>query len=117
MICVLEPSKVFYGYDMNFFNNENYVEENDVVVSCKVSENMLEILVYVILRAKITETASEKQKIGFLLRTFPVAVYLLKVNYRNTRTKCEICSKFTTKTPDRRHRCRPGVFIVIRVIR
>ena len=51
---------------MNFFNNENYVEENDVVVSCKVSENMLEILVYVILRAKITETASEKQKIGFL---------------------------------------------------
>ena len=117
MISVLEPSKVFYGYDMNFFNNENYVEENDVVVSCKVSENMLEILVYVILRAKITETASEKQKIGFLLRTFPVAIYLLKVNYRNTRTKGEICSKFTTKTPDRRHRCRPGVFIVIRVIR
>ena len=69
---------------MNFFNNENYVEENDVVVSCKVSENMLEILVYVFLRAKITETVSEKQKIGFLLRTFPVGIYLLKVNYRNT---------------------------------
>ena len=29
----------------------------------------------------------------------PSQIYLLKVNNRNTRTKCEICSKLTTKTP------------------
>ena len=33
---------------------------------------------------------------------FPVSIYLLKVNNRNTRTRCEICSKLTIKTPERR---------------
>ena len=35
--------------------------------------------------------------------SFTVGIYLLKVNYRNTRTKYEICSKLTIKTPERRH--------------
>ena len=34
-----------------------------------------------------------------------------KINNRNTRTKCEINSKLTIKTPERRRR-RSGVFIV-----
>ena len=42
---------------------------------------------------------------------FPVGIYLLKVNTRNTRTRCEICSKLTIKTPERRWH-RSGVFIV-----
>ena len=32
--------------------------------------------------------------------TSPVGIYLLKVNNRNTRTRCEICSKLTVKTPE-----------------
>ena len=31
------------------------------------------------------------------------SIYLLKVNNRNTRTRCEICSKLTIKTPERCH--------------
>ena len=42
----------------------------------------------------------------------PVGIYLLKVNNRNTKTRCEICSKLTTKTPERCHWCRSSVFIV-----
>ena len=42
----------------------------------------------------------------------PISIYLLKVNNRNTRTRCEICSKLTIKTPKRRHWHRSGVFIV-----
>ena len=42
----------------------------------------------------------------------PISIYLLKVNNRNTRTRCEICSKITRKTPKRRHWRRSGVFIV-----
>ena len=42
--------------------------------------------------------------------TNPVGIYLLKVNNRNTRTRCKICSKLTIKTPERRR--RSGVFIV-----
>ena len=33
----------------------------------------------------------------------PTGIYLLKVNNRNTRTRCKICSKLTIKLPDRRH--------------
>ena len=37
---------------------------------------------------------------------------MLKVNNRNTSTRCEICSKLTVKTLERRHWRRSGVFIV-----
>ena len=33
---------------------------------------------------------------------FPAGNYMFKVNNRNTRTRCEICSKLTIKTPERR---------------
>ena len=36
------------------------------------------------------------------IRLFPAGIYLLKVNNRNTRTRFEICSKLTIKTPERR---------------
>ena len=36
---------------------------------------------------------------------------LFKVNNGNTKTKCEIWSKLTKKTPERCHCCRTGAFI------
>ena len=40
---------------------------------------------------------------SILLRTrySPAGIYLFKLNYRNTRTRCEICSNLT-KTPEQR---------------
>ena len=32
----------------------------------------------------------------------PAGIYLLKVNNRDTRTRCKICSKLTIKTPEQR---------------
>ena len=59
------------------------------------------------------------QKIFDLLRGYlqlraivPVGIYLLKVNDRNTRTRCEICSKLTIKTPVRRQWRLSGAFII-----
>ena len=43
---------------------------------------------------------------------FPAETYLLKVINRNTRTRCEICSKLTITTPERCQWRRSGVFIV-----
>ena len=37
---------------------------------------------------------------------------MFKVINVNTRPRCEICSKLTIKTPERRQWCRSGVFIV-----
>ena len=39
-------------------------------------------------------------------------MYLLKVNSRNARSRCEICSELTINTPERRHWRRSPVFIV-----
>ena len=41
----------------------------------------------------------------------PASDYMFKVNNRNTRTRCEICSKFPIQTPEWRHWCCSGVFI------
>ena len=38
--------------------------------------------------------------------------YMFKVNNRNTRTRCKICSKLTIKIPERCHWRRFGIFIV-----
>ena len=44
--------------------------------------------------------------------TYPAANYLFKFKNRNSRTRCEMCSKLTIKTLERRH-CRfSGFFIV-----
>ena len=32
---------------------------------------------------------------------YPAGIYLIKVNDRNTRTRCEICSRLTIKIPER----------------
>ena len=40
------------------------------------------------------------------------AITCFKVNNRNSRTICEICSKLTMKTQERCHWRRSGVFIV-----
>ena len=46
--------------------------------------------------------------------SFAISVgnHMFKVNNRNSRTKCEICSKLTIKTPELRNWHRSGVFIV-----
>ena len=38
--------------------------------------------------------------VSYKRNIFPVDNYLFKANKRNTRPKCEICSKFTIKTPE-----------------
>ena len=54
------------------------------------------------------------QLLNYLSPHFPVGNYMFKVNNINTRRRCEICSKLTLKTPERRykHWRRSGVSIV-----
>ena len=42
----------------------------------------------------------------------PADNYTFKVSNRNTKTRCEICSKLTIKMPERRHWLRSDIFIV-----
>ena len=47
-----------------------------------------------------------------LCGTHPVNIYLLKVNDRDTRKKCEICSKLTIKTVEQRQTTSVDVVLV-----
>ena len=46
------------------------------------------------------------------VKLIPANFYMFKGNNRDTRESCEICSKLTMKTPERRHLRLSGVFIV-----
>ena len=46
------------------------------------------------------------------IQTIPAGNYMFKVNNRNTRTRCGVCSKLTKKIQQRLHWHRSGIFIV-----
>ena len=61
------------------------------------------------------ETTSLKFIVTYVEQTkngYPAGNYMFKVNNRNTRTRCEICSKLTIKTPERRQWRHSDIFVV-----
>ena len=52
---------------------------------------------------EINRLISKRLSNIYLGKSYPAGNYMFKVNNRNTRTRCEICSKLTIKTPERRH--------------
>ena len=50
----------------------------------------------------IFDLKKQLSKISFS-KSLPANIYLFKVNNRNTRKRCKICSKLTIKTAERRH--------------
>ena len=60
------------------------------------------IMIFFFIFSNEIETQIDKSELPSLAK-FPVGIYLLKVNNRNTRTRCETCLKLTIKIPERRH--------------
>ena len=56
-------------------------------------------LIWIIYMACVSESAEIRK----LSSVIPAGISLLKVNYKNTGTRCEICWNLTIKTPERRH--------------
>ena len=53
-----------------------------------------------------------KNLLNLTFHLIPAVIYMLKVNNRKTRPMCEICSKLTIKTLERRQWSHSGIFIV-----
>ena len=47
-----------------------------------------------------------------MIHSNPADNHMFKVSNRNTKPSCEICSKLTIKTSERRHWRRSGFFII-----
>ena len=67
-------------------------------------ETLLKILTGKNYRNNLKQEFIKRQ--SWLILIIPAKIYLFKVNNRNTRRKCKICSKLTIKTPERHHWCR-----------
>ena len=82
--------------------------------TCVTKNQCLENTLY----QELVKKKPEKHSDCFELKTLPksiaipVGIYMFKFNNRNTRTRCEICSQLTTKTPERRQWRRSDIFIV-----
>ena len=62
-----------------------------------------------LLTAPIVKNSNIEARVYFIFpkscpqTNIPFGNYMFKVYNRNTRTRCEICSKLTIKTPERRY--------------
>ena len=73
---------------------------------CTISASMNLLLSECITNASFETNVLFLPEQGDTIQSFdlyPVGIYLLKVNTRNTRIRCEICSKLTIKTLERRY--------------
>ena len=52
---------------------------------------------------------------AFILSPIPANIYLFKVNNRNPRKRCEICSQLKRKTPERRRRCSGVLLLTLNI--
>ena len=62
-----------------------------------------QVQIFLIYHSKLNISSLESMK--------PASIYAFKVNNRNTRKRCAICSKLTLQTPERPQGRRCGVFI------
>ena len=84
----------------NAFNCTFIYMQKEKTFSCK-SLSDVQISYSDIGKVKYENNELTKCGIWYFL-CIPFGIYLLKVNNRNTRTRCERCSKLTIKTPERR---------------
>ena len=96
-----------YFFGRNCISNKNYLPRLLWISGGEPFSSKCSLLIAV---------KTEKQKNGTLVRKglsiHPANIYLFKVNNRNTRKICKICSKLTIKTPERRQWRSSGVFII-----
>ena len=60
----------------------------------------------------VLELMGKRHTMKSFYNSNPAGIYLLKINNRNARTRCELYSKLTIKTPEQRQWRRSSVFIV-----
>ena len=71
-----------------------------------------EIEQQLLLKLYLKEIQGSNKSVFLFIAIFPAGINLPKVNNKNSRTRCEICSNLTIKTLERCQWRRSGAFIV-----
>ena len=85
----------------------DYKRPNDTPIYINVSSNYPRNIINALsdsISKRVSNVSFDKAKFDNVtpFYNYPVSIYLLKVNNRNTRARCRISSKLTIKTPERR---------------
>ena len=91
-IAKIEPRKLRKRSSTLQYQDLVWVGNAELIIAC-----IVEALHYGSSDCNLFMRSSSNQPL--FTNTLPAGIYLLKVNNRNTRTRCEICSKLTIKTP------------------
>ena len=62
-------------------------------------QNDLQLLAFALFHLPYLHSHFSEILVSEKIGNFPADNYMFEVNNRNTRTRCEICSKLTVKTP------------------
>ena len=65
---------------------------------------------FILMASGVSNTKNTKHIYFQCFQELPANIYLFKINNRNTRKRCEICSKLTIKSPERRHWLTLNIF-------
>ena len=102
----LEKSGILVASCIKLFNIANTHMYLRIIESSKCSFfgkfGVLGFLVTTVLRFAVCFITDVLWFVLSVKCTISAGIYLFKVNDENTRTSCEICSKLTIKTPERR---------------
>ena len=102
--CVIVSS--FIPRKKSYFTVSNLLFLQCIEISMRVAQHFYEQICIFMTMRLILFAAYLK------LISLPASFYLFKVNNRDTRKRCYVCSKLTIKTPEWYHWCHSGGFII-----
>ena len=111
-ILKFDGSWVDFGRRTKYLSKRTKIKENRTrprnfdIFSCENLHHYLQILTFATLICTSIQFSDVTIIFWFpkVLNTISANIFLFKVNERNTRKRCEIFSKLTIKTPERRQR-------------
>ena len=117
-ILKFDGSWVDFGRRTKYLSKRTKIKENRTrprnfdIFSCENLHHYLQILTFATLICTSIQFSDVTIIFWFpkVLNTISANIFLFKVNERNTRKRCEIFSKLTIKTPERRQRRRVKIF-------
>ena len=105
LLVKLQPATLLnvtllHGWFSRFLNCKNGTKSRN---RSQLYPEIHKVLPLILTKFQVFETSkSHLQNIHIQPVHFQANIHLLKVNNRNFRKRCEICSKLTIKTPERR---------------
>ena len=111
MLCNTSVNTVI-TLNNGYFEERNFISKNNFVNLTKLYSQKINWFPFIRNNLFLSEVLTSSSTIFIFSHKNPSNNYLLKIDSRNTRKRCEICSKLTIKIPEQRQWRCSSVFLV-----